>query len=554
MIRFSPSLKLLFLLTSLSLSRSAMGENQPEMFSRWMRLPVSTLEKMGRDDMKDRQSTDTALVCYTIITGRYDEKMDREEKRRVAEAYMSLWSIYFYQYYDYQKCFDCLTRARSIAADARLEIPNIFLGFGCMYQTITEENGNPSLAHKALSYYRMAYASASRIHDDEHIDMAFTNVISMANEYGRLADIAKEWQVYRRLPTNNATAILRRYNRVLYYSAESTNRKDFKAAIAGLDGMLREIEASEYIRLVYFTYILKAKLLVKQSFYDEAIAMLERPKEIADSLEMKDCQLEVYQLLASLYRVTGDTTRRRIFQEQYFALKDTLTNYHQLASVQEMEFQEKLNVVNGEMKKMKERHAFWNTVYIVVGIIVFVVLFFCLLLFRNYRKILKSNRLLFQKNQELLQAEEDTRQMRRRIAVRMTDSDKPETKYKNSTLDETDKNKLVASILNVMENSEEIFSPDFTIEQLASMTQSKYKYVSQVIHERYHCNFNYFLNQYRVKEACKRLNDIRRYGNKTIEAISESVGFRSRTSFVNSFKRITGLTPSEYQKIVKENN
>lgn len=105
-----------------------------------------------------------------------------------------------------------------------------------------------------------------------------------------------------------------------------------------------------------------------------------------------------------------------------------------------------------------------------------------------------------------------------------------------------------------MENNEEIFQPGFSIERLASLVSSKYRYVSQVIHERFDCNFNTFLNEYRIKEACKRMNDTEHYGNLTIEAISSGVGFKSRTSFVTSFKRFTGLTPSEYQAQAKREN
>jgi AraC-like DNA-binding protein len=57
------------------------------------------------------------------------------------------------------------------------------------------------------------------------------------------------------------------------------------------------------------------------------------------------------------------------------------------------------------------------------------------------------------------------------------------------------------------------------------------------------------LNEYRIKEACRRLNDTEHYGNITINGIASSVGFKTRTNFIAYFKRFTGLTPSEYLKI-----
>ena len=39
------------------------------------------------------------------------------------------------------------------------------------------------------------------------------------------------------------------------------------------------------------------------------------------------------------------------------------------------------------------------------------------------------------------------------------------------------------------------------------------------------------------------------YQNQTIQAIYESVGYRNSVSFLRAFKKIYGMTPSEYQKL-----
>ncbi|MFW5548750.1 MAG: helix-turn-helix domain-containing protein [Prevotella sp.] len=80
------------------------------------------------------------------------------------------------------------------------------------------------------------------------------------------------------------------------------------------------------------------------------------------------------------------------------------------------------------------------------------------------------------------------------------------------------------------------------------------KHVSQVINERYQCNFNTFINRYRIHEACRRINNTAHYGHYTLEAISRSVGFKARSSFIVTFKAFTGMTPSEYQRISKSKN
>ena len=103
-----------------------------------------------------------------------------------------------------------------------------------------------------------------------------------------------------------------------------------------------------------------------------------------------------------------------------------------------------------------------------------------------------------------------------------------------------------------MDNSMEFLNPEFSLEKLAGYVDSKYKTVSQVINEKYGGNFNTFVNKYRINEACRRIADREHYGNYTLDAISKSVGFRSRTTFLKAFKTFTGLSPSEFLRMASK--
>lgn len=76
--------------------------------------------------------------------------------------------------------------------------------------------------------------------------------------------------------------------------------------------------------------------------------------------------------------------------------------------------------------------------------------------------------------------------------------------------------------------------------------ESNSKYVSQVIADRYGHGFSQLLSDNRVKEACRRIDSDPKYLQLTVEAISANVGFKSRVTFLTGFKRVTGLTPSQY--------
>ena len=531
--------------------------------SKWLNLPMERLLDMADRDFSDGGNKDTALMCYTIVTNRYEASMSREQKLMCKDAAMRLWSIYFYDFYDYPKCFDCLTHALEIAGEGDIEDANIYLGFGCMYQTISEECNNTELGTKALDYYTQALMVGMKTHDDKHSDMASTDVLAMSHNLGTLSQAEGIWQEYLQLPEDNETWILRRYNKMLYHAFHNVEQGRLDEAIDLYNRQLQLIDTTEYTRLIYFTLIEKGKVNAMKGDYRSAINDIHQAQKIAVDLEMKDCKLEAYGLLAHYYRQLGDHDSREHYYDQYTLLKDTLNNYQQLASVNEMEFRNELKSMEQEMTDMRHHREVMTMVTLVSLGFLLVLLVLLYLVYRKNVDLTRSNQSLYQKNVEMLQAEEEERRMRRQLhskepasvaeepepAAEMADD---EPKYKSSHLNDEDKAQLLASILEVMETSDEIYSPDFSLERLAMLAHSRYKYVSQVINEHYQQNFNTFLNSYRIKEACKRMRDVGQYGNYTIEAISESVGFKSRSTFVASFKRITGLTPSQYQRMAKQ--
>ncbi len=126
------------------------------------------------------------------------------------------------------------------------------------------------------------------------------------------------------------------------------------------------------------------------------------------------------------------------------------------------------------------------------------------------------------------------------------------SRYTGSNLSVELNAKLISEISNVMEHTEEYCSDSFTLDRLAELVGSNTKYVSQAINGSFGKNFSNYVNEYRIRKACLRLADFDRFGTYTISAIGQSVGFKSNTTFTAVFRKLTGMTPSVYQKIGRQ--
>jgi AraC-like DNA-binding protein len=85
------------------------------------------------------------------------------------------------------------------------------------------------------------------------------------------------------------------------------------------------------------------------------------------------------------------------------------------------------------------------------------------------------------------------------------------------------------------------------LERLGRVLNITEKQLSQLINENSGCNFNDFVNQYRIKEAQRLILD-NNMNKSNILQIAYDVGFNSKSTFNTAFKKFTGITPSEYKR------
>ncbi len=204
-----------------------------------------------------------------------------------------------------------------------------------------------------------------------------------------------------------------------------------------------------------------------------------------------------------------------------------------------------------------------RTILMISGFIILLLIFVAMgiLIWKN-RQLSKANQQLYARNMDILAAADEEKRLKARYEGELAAikemiqngvvGETVKQKYQNSTLAEDEKTMLQDRIMNLFENTDEIFAEDFNMNKLADLVGSNYKNVSQVINELMGKNFNALLNEYRIQEACRRFNDTANYGNYTIEAVGNSVGYGSRSTFVTQFKTITGLTPSEFQNMARQ--
>jgi AraC-like DNA-binding protein/uncharacterized membrane protein len=114
-------------------------------------------------------------------------------------------------------------------------------------------------------------------------------------------------------------------------------------------------------------------------------------------------------------------------------------------------------------------------------------------------------------------------------------------------LSEQQYQKLSRELVNCLQEEKIYLDSELSLAQLSKKLNILPYQTSELIHRQYQASFFDLINRHRIEEVKRRLNDAA-YQHYTILGIAMDCGFNSKSSFNTAFKKLTGLTPSQYRQ------
>jgi AraC-like DNA-binding protein len=123
-------------------------------------------------------------------------------------------------------------------------------------------------------------------------------------------------------------------------------------------------------------------------------------------------------------------------------------------------------------------------------------------------------------------------------------------RYEKSTLTDERSDIYRQRLLDLMSTEKPYLDGELTLQKLAKALSVSPHHLSQTINEQLNQSFIDFINAYRIEEAKRMLVDQAKK-HYSILAVSEEVGFNSKSAFNAAFKKHTRMTPSEFRTSTK---
>lgn len=531
-------LLLLFLLTFTSCDSKDSPLRQQE---------SSLLLKQGNEFLI-KEKMDSAMMCYTIVADRFRPDMNIEQKRQVASALNGCGFLLYHVYGNLPEASERLLFADSLCIETGDEYlgANVSLNLAIVGVLNNGLGLNNTTNEYTSKYFCESFDRAERSNNWFALLNAFSNMATQPI-----------------LGNKTPKGYAERLNKFGTLNIpESIPNKEFyvnrwKAAMIALSGNREQLLSFLRKQQQNTDSLTEGKRIdlhllneISTTFkpYNPDSALIYAYKALSAANENRNLydKIQIYKTLSEAYAVKKDDTNSQTALVTYYQLKDSAFEEYNLNMMQNIDKVFSIKQANVELnyKAVRNEKRMWFASFIAILTLVTVPMI--IVLIRRNKALRESYIQLYNKQQELMlnwskQREGQMKSTQIDSGIRHRTLATDETKY------------AIDKILSVMDVSEEIFTPEFSLDRLSELTGIRPRILSSILNESMHKTFYQLLNEYRVREACRRLEDDKHYGNLTIEAISQTLGYKSRTTLINVFKKETGLTPTEYQKIARQN-
>lgn len=422
------------------------------------------------------------------------------------------------------------------------------------YPIFNALNKTPELIEILLNMYNCSFFTSN---DSTNTDYLY-RAIDMAQNYGDSILISTTYDelgksYYRR---GNYPEAIRYYKIARNYASDKGSKREVRIAVLQHlsykympDSVEAACEISDYIltqslknkdvKLLSNAYLSRANCFANHGLRDSAIYYLERSEEnrvaygnagaaqgyyyvmYEVALKIKDYERAMRYLTISTEQ--NLKASREANTGELTATRAKLDYQLQKEQISELKF---INDLQQEKNKRQQLSILAITLLLLTGAAFFIYAR------KKYNQLRESYRELIKKNVEL-----------DHLSTRLIQT---EEKLQNSNGNGIkDEEKIYQKLKELFEKEKIYKQPDISLSKLARKLKTNTSYLSLIINNRFEEPFKTLINKCRINEA-RRLLSSPEYSKYSIEGIAEEVGYQSRSTFYQSFKQITGLTPTQY--------
>ena len=399
--------------------------------------------------------------------------------------------------------------------------------------------------NEALEYYNKSLKIAQNFNDTLNQVHVENNIALILNNQGKYKEALTHYLNLRKLSSKTDYDLSTFYNNI---ATVYSNMKDYDQATKYF---IKAKELSSKLDNKYLlanTYLNLGNLFFTKKNLNKSLENYYKSIEISKPLGANNILKGTYNGLSRIYILKLNSDSAYKYNELFLSINDSLLNKYSINKIAELEAKYNFEKQEQKIEKLKiesENARIKNKIIIIIlfSVITIALGFFIIIYLKKKRNI--SDKFIVKQNVDIMNFQE-------KLESVITEKNENEiSKYEASALSDEMKVILELAISKLMKKEKLYLNNDFTLDELAEKLNTSRSYISQVINTKFGLNFNSFINELRIKEAMSLMskpeNNI-----YTINAISKKVGFNSISSFNTAFKKVSGVTPSFFNKSVKQ--
>ncbi|WP_411823395.1 7TM-DISM domain-containing protein [Leptospira sp. 'Mane'] len=174
----------------------------------------------------------------------------------------------------------------------------------------------------------------------------------------------------------------------------------------------------------------------------------------------------------------------------------------------------------------------------------FILEFLLVLVSTMYRyRQLEKDRIVFQEKLHALVLE--NKNLQKSSSPVPEEGNEIESTQYNRRTNGIDRHKTVKEIIRIFEEKKPYLKEDFDLADLSRFCGLRIDQVSAIINNELNTNFRTLVNEYRIREACRLIQETM---DENLLGIAFASGFGSKTAFNRTFKNTIGISPQDFRK------